>query len=343
MTHSFQLSVVIPAYNAESTLGRALESVVSQTCLAKEIVVVDDGSTDATAKVAADFGSAVKFFRKENGGASSARNFGISKCQHEWIAFLDSDDVWLPNHNQNFRDLLWSHPELNWAFGRYEIEKDQQRLRLSSLGSLTPNQAATTGHNALQLLATGCSIWTSAVVVRKSCLEEVGGFDERQKTSHDTDLWFRLAVAYQRIGFASEPVAKYNVGNADSLTGLAAAGQDETWILSIERYLKAAETLKPKDQEWVAQFVRFKSNQKLRNTIKGGNTKHAKWLLREYQRLNINGIDRRYRLLASLPPTLLGWLRRLLLLAKGSVKPAHQNTPVKQPFKSKELDEQSNT
>ena len=320
MKHSFPISVVIPAYNAEATLGRALDSVLSQTCLADEIIVVDDGSTDGTAKVAESFGESVNFFRKENGGASSARNFGISKCQHEWVAFLDSDDAWLPCHNEHFRNLLLNHPELDWAFGRYEIEKNGKPVRLSSLGCLATEKNPPTICDPLRLLATKCSIWTGAVVVRKSFLKEVGGFDERQKTSHDTDLWFRLALAHRQIGFVSHPVAKYNVGNTDSLTGRAAYGVDESWILSIERYLKMAETLDPEDRQLVNQFVRFKSYRKLRNTIKYGNTTHARWLLSEYRRLNISGISRRYQLLALLPTTVIRSMQWLFLTARSFIK-----------------------
>ena len=324
MNQSFPLSVVIPAYNAESTLGRALNSVLSQTCPANEIIVVDDGSTDGTAKVAESFGESVNFFRKENGGSSSARNFGISKCQYEWVAFLDSDDAWLPCHNEHFRDLLLNHPELHWAFGRYEIEKNGQRVRLSSLGCLATEKQHGAIFDPLNLLATKCSIWTGAVVVRRSFLKEVGGFDERQKTSHDTDLWFRLALAHRQIGFASQPVAKYNVGNTDSLTGLAAYGNDESWILSIQRFLKMAETLEPKDRQLVNQFVRFKSNQKLRNTIRYGNTAHARWLLREYRQLHISGIARRYQLLALLPTNVIRSTQWLFLTARSFLEKLKQ-------------------
>ena len=320
MKQSFPLSVVIPAYNAESTLGRALESVLSQTCLAHEIIVVDDGSTDGTAKLAESFGESVNFFRKENGGASSARNFGISKCQHEWVAFLDSDDAWLPDHNEHFRNLLLNHPELDWAFGRYEIEKNGEPVRLSSLGCLVTAKKLSAIYDPLKLLAMKCSIWTGAVVVRKSCLNEVGGFDERQKTSHDTDLWFRLALAHRQIGFVSQPVAKYNVGNTDSLTGLAAYGNDESWILSIERYLKTVETLDPEDRQLVTQFVRFKSNRKLRNTIKYGDPLHARWLLDEYRRLNIPGIARHYQLLLALPPAVVRSMQWLFLTSRSFIK-----------------------
>ena len=146
-----------------------------------------------------------------------------------------------------------------------------------------------------------------------------GGFGWRSG-SVLISVWFRLALAHRQIGFVSHPVAKYNVGNTDSLTGRAAYGVDESWILSIERYLKMAETLDPEDRQLVNQFVRFKSYRKLRNTIKYGNTTHARWLLGEYRRLNISGISRRYQLLALLPTTVIRSMQWLFLTARSFIK-----------------------
>jgi glycosyltransferase involved in cell wall biosynthesis len=90
------VSVVIPAYNAASVLPRAIESVLGQTSRPEEVIVVDDGSTDNTAQVATQYGPSITYIRQDNAGASAARNRGIAEATGEWIAFLDSDDEWLP-------------------------------------------------------------------------------------------------------------------------------------------------------------------------------------------------------------------------------------------------------
>ncbi len=89
---SYAVSVVIPAYNAEKYIGRAIDSVLAQTRQPDEIIVVDDGSTDNTPNAIKSYGSKVYYIHQENGGASVARNTGIEAAKSEWIAFLDADD-----------------------------------------------------------------------------------------------------------------------------------------------------------------------------------------------------------------------------------------------------------
>ncbi len=90
------VAVVIPAYNAEKLLPRALRSVLTQTVAPREVLVVDDGSSDGTSDVARSFGAPVRCIRQENAGAAAARNRGIAEATAEWIAFLDADDWWEP-------------------------------------------------------------------------------------------------------------------------------------------------------------------------------------------------------------------------------------------------------
>ncbi|MEX0585106.1 MAG: glycosyltransferase family 2 protein, partial [Pirellulales bacterium] len=95
MNHSPAVSVVIPAYNAEECVARAIESVLAQTRPVQEVIVVDDGSRDRTAAVAARFGASIRILRQPNGGPAAARNHGVRESRSAWIAFLDADDAWL--------------------------------------------------------------------------------------------------------------------------------------------------------------------------------------------------------------------------------------------------------
>lgn len=90
------VSVVIPAFNAESFLGEALDSVLGQTARPTEVIVVDDGSTDGTRALVRRYSDAVRLVTQDNGGAARARNVGARQATGEWLAFLDADDVWLP-------------------------------------------------------------------------------------------------------------------------------------------------------------------------------------------------------------------------------------------------------
>ena len=96
----YQISAVIPAYNRARLLPRAIESVMNQVVPPAEIIVVDDGSTDNTPEVLAGYGKRIITIRQENGGSASARQRGLLLAQHDWVAFLDSDDIWLPDHLQ---------------------------------------------------------------------------------------------------------------------------------------------------------------------------------------------------------------------------------------------------
>jgi len=107
---SDNISVVIPAYNAAGTIGRALDSVIAQTHPAREILVVDDGSTDRTAQVVSEYGGRVEYLYQDNAGPGAARNAGIRAAHGEWIAFLDADDEWLPHRLALQAELLQRDP-----------------------------------------------------------------------------------------------------------------------------------------------------------------------------------------------------------------------------------------
>ena len=113
------VSVVIPFYNSERYVARAISSVLSQGRKADEVIVVDDGSTDGTASEVAKFGDTVKYIYQENRGASAARNTGILAAESEWIAFLDADDEWLPDYLEKQSNILISNPQLSWSIANY--------------------------------------------------------------------------------------------------------------------------------------------------------------------------------------------------------------------------------
>src|SRR5262245_35487698 len=93
-----EITAVIPTYNRAAVLKRAIESVLNQTCRPQQVIVVDDGSKDDTERVCAEYRSCVEYIRQPNAGASAARNRGIIAARNDWIAFLDSDDYWTPQH-----------------------------------------------------------------------------------------------------------------------------------------------------------------------------------------------------------------------------------------------------
>ena len=126
------VSVVIPAYNSARTLGETLESILSQTIVPRQIIVIDDGSKDGTGDVARGFGEVITYRRQENAGPSAARNHGLRLASEPWIAFIDADDVWHPRKIELQMRCLEKHPELgllatdnfDWPIARFpEIDE----------------------------------------------------------------------------------------------------------------------------------------------------------------------------------------------------------------------------
>lgn len=196
------VSVIIPAFNAEQFLPRTIESVLGQSLPLHEVIVVDDGSADQTAKLARSFGSRVTCVSKQNGGPASARNYGIKAATGEWIAFVDADDQWLPNKLElqialarktgadvvSCDALLLDSRNASTSWMRHV----KLRPRLDPfLGEMI------VPHPFEMLLEIGCFLLPSMVMVKRACLMDAGLFDERFQAGEDFDLWLRLAMKYK--------------------------------------------------------------------------------------------------------------------------------------------------
>jgi len=185
------VSIIIPAYNAEQTLTETLESVRQQTFQSWEVIVVDDGSRDATVRVGEQFARCeprVRVLQQPNGGASVARNTGIAQARGVWLLFLDADDMILPDHLANLIATIEQHPEAGAAFtGWAYMTPDNRRMKGSPLPE-TGDLFAGFAHTALFAI--------HACLVRRDIVLQAGAFDPSLRTCEDWDLWQRIA----RIG-----------------------------------------------------------------------------------------------------------------------------------------------
>ena len=218
------ISVVIPAYNAARLIGAAIESVLAQTRPVAEIVVVDDGSTDGTAEVATGFGEQVRCLRQDNAGPSAARNTGIEAATGEWIAFLDTDDSWLPSKVEAELEVLTAHPELAWigvnhllrdfATGEDTVRFDPERAgKLLDGGPVLPD--------FVEAACAGLGWDPVGLLVRRDVLLEAGGFRAGLHYAEDLDLCLAIARRHPAIGFVAEPSAVHLVGRTGSLSSRA--------------------------------------------------------------------------------------------------------------------------
>ncbi len=211
---------MIPAYNAEKCIGRAIESVLKQTRPADEIIVVDDGSTDNTAGAVRSFGGRVRLIQQPNAGVSAARNAGIAAATGDWVAFLDADDEWLPDKLHSQTALLAKNPGLVWTTGNYrECLCDENRIAdytpaRTCIRSLRGQDYFESYFQAVRLYQWG---HTDCMLIQKKVFSETGGFQAGLQMAEDMDMWFRIACRHPRVGFSPEPLAVYHLSTKSSL------------------------------------------------------------------------------------------------------------------------------
>jgi len=190
------ISVVIPLYNKNDTVLRALDSVLNQTDLPDEIIVVNDGSSDGSEEVVKNLNHPlITVIHQKNGGVSSARNKGIEFAKNEWIAFLDADDVWKMEYIKQIKNLAELYPDCNVLATAYKLQD-----YLGTNKSIILNKihfSGTKGKLSNYFDVAACSnppLWSSAVVVKKSAILGIGGFPLNIKSGEDLLTWARLAV-----------------------------------------------------------------------------------------------------------------------------------------------------
>jgi glycosyltransferase involved in cell wall biosynthesis len=184
------VSVIIPAYRAAGTIRRALDSVCAQTRPPDEIVVVDDGSPEDISRALHPYGDRVTLRRKPNGGAASARNFGIEHSRGDFLAFLDADDYWEPAKLERQLAVLRRHPEVGLVASRY-FEQTPGEPPVEPRESFQKSlDRVLTGPGA-DPFEVATKVWTSTVVVRRAALGD-RRFDTSLPTAEDRDLWVRM-------------------------------------------------------------------------------------------------------------------------------------------------------
>ena len=195
---SVRFSAVIPAFNRERCIGAAIESVLRQTYPVHEVIVVDDGSTDGTPAVvahAAQRDSRVRYLRQLNGGAAAARNRGIEVASGDWIAFLDSDDIWTPDKLANTARVIDAGPHIEFVHtNRTQVRPDGT----TEAGRITePTKLADKRY-----LMNGYNIKTTTVVVKTSLMNELGGlFATDMKTCEDYEFFWRAVAKAKAVAY----------------------------------------------------------------------------------------------------------------------------------------------
>lgn len=202
-----RVSVIIPSYNHRRYLRQCIDSVLEQTYRDFEIIVVDDGSTDGSVEILEGYGNRIKLICQQNRGTQGARNAAIAASSGELIALLDSDDAWLPHKLERQVEAMAARPDggLVYSFAYFTDETGRITHGGAALGQPIADE-----HKAFSQLVVSNFIPTLTVLMRRSCLGEVGVFDETLLGAGDWDMWLRIAARWPVI-CVPEPLALYRV------------------------------------------------------------------------------------------------------------------------------------
>ncbi len=197
-----RISAVIPAYNSAAFIAEAITSIVKQSYVISEIIVVDDGSSDDTFAVIQGLSATIRYHKQENCGPAAARNQGIKMAQGDWIAFLDADDQWTVDKIKTQLATLARNPELHLIAGDMaEIDQDNNVITPSVLAKHQLLKACLEDQgrpitDALSKLLQKNFIPTGTVLVRRETLLAVGLFNENIHYGEDLELWAKIAAYY---------------------------------------------------------------------------------------------------------------------------------------------------
>ena len=202
------VSIIIPTYNRAATIADAVESALAQSYRPIEVIVVDDGSDDDTAAALTGYSDRIKLVRQDNAGPSAARNRGVAESSGEIIAFLDSDDIWLPDKIRKQVELMQEGgPGMNCCVCNAEIRGMAGEPAGTSFGLAGLASAVARGRwvNPAEVLAGGFLLFNQVVAVRRSAFEAVGGFRPELRLLEDYELALRLAASGD-WGVLTEPL-----------------------------------------------------------------------------------------------------------------------------------------
>ncbi len=203
------LSIIIPTYNSEKYIERTLLSVFNQTYNRYEVIVSDDGSNDKTITIVREIFDRYKdkntrLLINEHRGPSTARNKGIESAKNEWIAFLDSDDLWLPQKLQRVAGFIVKNPEVNLICHNEIWKRDAGDILFDYANNFDRKI-----HPFLSLYRRN-TLSASATVIKKGLLERAGLFDPEMPSAQDYDLWLRIAMLSElRLEYISETLSYY--------------------------------------------------------------------------------------------------------------------------------------
>lgn len=258
------ISVIIPVYNGENTIKKTIESVLSQTLPDFELIVINDGSQDATSEIVNSINdSRIQIFSYPNAGTNSARNRGIYQAKSEHIAFIDADDLWTVDKLETQLKALQTHPEIAVAYSWSDyIDQAGKFLRRGSHISVTGNVYP-------HLLLSNFLENGSNALIRKQALIEVGGFDESLTHAEDWDMWLRLASQYHFVAVPF-PQILYRVSHDSSSFNISKLEAGCLQVIN-QAFTQASESLQYLKRYSLANLYKYLTSKALENSVERAN------------------------------------------------------------------------
>jgi len=216
-----KFSVIIPLYNKEKDIKKTLKSVLDQSFQDFEIIIINDGSTDASEEVVKSVSdNRILLFTKKNEGVSIARNHGVAKANSGYVAFLDADDYWHPNHLDNLYSLIKKFPNNSWYATAFEKKRNNNLINpIASPIMDKGNNWMGEVDDYFKYSLVDCLAWTSAVCINKDFFNTLNGFDTTitHGAGEDTDLWLRAALKSPLI-FSNTISARHNLDSSNRIS-----------------------------------------------------------------------------------------------------------------------------
>lgn len=200
------ISVVLPLFNKEQTVKKTIESVLKQSFKEFELIVIDDGSTDQSFEIVNSFNDErIKLFKKNNGGVSSTRNYGIKASNSSYIAFIDGDDWW----HEDFLKTLFNLKDEFSDCGLYccqyvQVDKHKNEIYLDRFPDIEQGY--------INLKRNLYAVWSSSILVKKEVFDFCGYFNEKLTHGEDTEMWLRIGLKY-KIFYTSQVLSYYNIAS----------------------------------------------------------------------------------------------------------------------------------
>lgn len=269
------ISVIIPTHNRADLIARSLDSVLAQTFMPDEVIVVDDGSSDNTCELVADRYPEVRLLDQGNKGVSAARNAGIDAATGDWLCLLDSDDSWQPEKLEKQVEALNTQPEYlvchtneKWIRNGYHLNQLKKHKKH--------------GGYIFQYCLPLCVISPSSIMIHRNIFNNVGMFDESMPVCEDYDLWLRICARYPVLYLDDMLITKF--GGHDDQLSQQYWGMDRFRIYALEKILDE-NFLQAEDRAAAINMIVDKINIYLVGAVKHGNTdniKHYNSLLEKF-------------------------------------------------------------